>query len=261
MTSYRSLLFLSLITAGIASAAAVAAPIATTYSWVATSGSTPDQVDARMGLTDTATPENPVLGPTALTLSTSANAENMFYRQFGADLTMPAQLVIEAGLRMGAGQSTQPGPVAPRAHGAIVFSTGPNVGNALFIGNDRVFLLVGNDNLGPAALVDTDDALHDYRIEVDGVANGADIRVFQDGNLILSGDIFSGGIFTGAVPSIVFGEQTLAAFGESQWTYFRHNASTGTVDAPGSLALLFAGLIGCAAARRRAGGSRLAAAQ
>ncbi|MFN0164308.1 MAG: PEP-CTERM sorting domain-containing protein [Burkholderiales bacterium] len=227
-----------------------ATPIPTTYLWTAGSGLMPDQVDARMALTDTAVPENPVLAGGRLTLSTSANAENMFYRQSGADITMPSQLRIEASLRVGPGQSTQTGPLAPRAHAAIVFSTADNVGNALFFDQDRIFLLVGNDNLGPVALVDTVSAFHDYRIVVDGIGAGADITVFQDDVLILSGDMFAGGIFTGAVPQVVFGDQTLAAFGSSEWTRFSFNAATGMVPEPGSLAL-FAVAIACAAGARR----------
>ncbi|MBL8379692.1 MAG: PEP-CTERM sorting domain-containing protein [Burkholderiales bacterium] len=229
----------------------LAMPISSSYVWTAASGLLPDQVDARMALTDTATPEAPVLSGGVLTIATSSNPEFLFYSQGGTDLVVPATLTIEATMRLGAGSSSQTGTTAPRSYASIVFLTATSVGNALFFGPDRLFLLTGPDNLGPEVIVDTDDAFHDYVIRV----SGSTIDVYQDSILVLSGSQFTGGIFSGVDARIAFGDGTLAAQGTSLWTRFAHNASASQVPEPATLFLALAALCGVAGsrgARRRA---------
>jgi len=212
-----------------------------TYSWHAGSGLTPDQADARMALNDTAPGSDPLLAGGLLTLATQAQPELMLYMQSGAAIDMPAQLVIEAQMRLGPGSSTNPGPGSPRSHAGIFFNVADSVGNALFFGHDRLFLLAGDDVLGSSAVLDTDDGFHDYRIEVAGTGAGAAISVFQDGLLVLSGSTFAGNPIA-TVARVGFGDGTLAAQGSSQWRHFSHNASASVVPEPASALLALAGL-------------------
>lgn len=245
MPSRRLLASMVFATTLLHGAPALAMPISTSYVWTAGSGLLPDQVDARMALTDTATPEAPVLSGGVLTMATSSNPEFLFYSQGGADLVVPATLTIEATMRLGAGSSAQSGTIAPRSYASIVFRTATGVGNALFFGPDRLFLLTGPDNLGPEVMVDTDDAFHDYVIRVSGTS----IDVFQDSSLVLSGSQISGGIFSGAGTVVSFGDSTLGAQGSSLWTRFAHNASAGQVPEPATLLLVLAALWGIAGSR------------
>ena len=67
------------------------------------------------------------------------------------------------------GCSSGAAPSSIRAH--IFFTQSSELGNGLFIGVDEIFLLVANNVKDVSAFVDTDDAFHTYRIEVDGAGN------------------------------------------------------------------------------------------
>jgi hypothetical protein len=80
-----------------------------------------------------------------------------------------------------------------------------------------------------SALVPTADRIHDYRLEIrsDGVAT-----VFYDGDFAVAGASIAEN--TPAEQRISFGEGTYLAYGESAWSYVRHNAGaaecSGTVQ-------------------------------
>jgi hypothetical protein len=235
------------ITACTALVALAGAASGATYSWNAASGLFPDQVDPTMVLTDTATPEGPVLSGGVLVLSTSDNPELMNYQQTGPAIAMPSNLQIDANLRWISGNSFA-GPTSPRTPVNILFTTSTGVGNTLFIGQDRLFLLAAPDILGPNVVVDT-EAFHEYRITVDGTAAGSAVQVLQDGIAVLSGTIFNGGVSLFGSPRVGFGEGTTLAQGVSEFRSFSHNAAA--VPEPASALVICAGALGLVARFRR----------
>jgi len=98
-------------------------------------------------------------------------------------------------------------------------------GNALFVGQDEIFLLADATTRGAAASVDTDDAFHTYRIEMD--ATGA-IQVYYDGVPTLAGQAFP----SAAPAEINFGDVTddPAVTGSAEWRFVQHNAATCSVS-------------------------------
>ncbi len=92
-------------------------------------------------------------------------------------------LVIEARVKLGSGSTS----AATRAPIVVAATTSPNVGSALWIGEDEIFINNADFVKGPTANVDTDDAFHTYRIEV----TGASVDVFYDGALTLTGSTFT----------------------------------------------------------------------
>ncbi len=189
--------------------------------WRGASGSTPDQVCPAWTLTDTAEPEDPVLGAGVLAISTSENGENVYYGQVAPVVSIPDQLVIETRARFVEGSSATPA----RATGFVGWSTQPIVGNALFIDRDEIFLLAANDARGASATVDTDDAPHTYRIVVDGTVDGSLVTVFYDGAPTLTGVLFTSGDAFAPTPRIIWGEASLVASGALEFESFRHNAA------------------------------------
>lgn len=209
---------------------------AAVVTWEASSGLTPDQTTQPWELGDTATPEDPILSGGVLTLGTSAIEENLFYIQSGDSIDMPSMLVIEATVRFVSGSSAD----ASRAPAAINFTTSPGVGNYLFIDQDVIFTNSDGSTRGASAAVDTDEALHLYRIEVSGTATGSMIQIFQDGNLKLSGATFTDSTFNGTVPRVAFGEISILSTGTSEWTRVSHNAYALTAIPAPATATMFA---------------------
>jgi hypothetical protein len=233
---------LTAIVAGIvclvAARPADAGPITT---WSASSGLYPDQIASPWTTIDTANPENPVQAGGILTLATSAVAENLAYLQTEPVVDTGAPFFFEARLRFVSGQSTN----AARAPVILAMTTAPSVGNALFIGQDQVFFNTGDLTKGPAANVQTDDAFHTYRIEFDG---GSGFSLFYDGNLTLSASTFTSAVFNGPAERLYWGENSVLAFGVSEWEFVRHDAAA--VPEPGTLALVATGL-SCSWLRRK----------
>src|SRR6266404_3472735 len=143
---------------------------------------------------------------------TNPNGQATFYQGDGieTDLDIPTNLVIEARMRLVSGTAI------------IYFVTQRgDAENWLRIGLDEIFLSAGSrTNRGAVAPVDTDNAFHDYRVEVHGVTTGSVVQVFYDGTLTLTGSLFFGD--EDEVIQIVWGTLT---GGESLWQSFRHNAS------------------------------------
>lgn len=108
---------------------------------------------------------------------------------------------------------------------SVQFTTKPNVGNSFYIAKDRIFVMTGLWDEGESAGVDTDDAFHTYRIEVDGTATGSPFRVYYDGALALRGTSFSDSVAHGPTPKVQWGDGTKYEGGVSEWEYVAHNAS------------------------------------
>lgn len=229
--------------ASIALVAAVAEVAASPAEWTSASGLLPTQVCPAWTLVDEASPENPSLaagGP--LTLSTDVTAEDMFYRQSPPLITFPAgtTTTIEAGVRFVSGSND----LASRRAIGIFFNTG-SLANTLYIGQDEAFLLTGVVTAGPSASVQTDDAVHTYRIEI---ATDNTIAVFYDG---VVAPILTGSMFADSSPAqVAWGDGTGNAFGVSEWTFFRHDADRGQAP-PCPVAVTFRSLT---ASRTAAGG-------
>ena len=136
-----------------------------------------------------------------LTLSTSADAENMRYLQTAPEITMPTQFILEARMRFVSGSSSLPN----RAPANVIVTTAANVGTTLHIGLDEIFLTANGDVKGPSAAVQTDDALHTYRIVIDGTATGSPVTVFRDGVLTLTGATFTDPAANGPVERVRLG--------------------------------------------------------
>lgn len=167
---------------------------------------------------DTAAPEDPALAGGILTLATSDFGENVYYEQSNL-LSIPQNFTIAARLRL---VSESHGDGNPRRGVAIHFTVAPDTSNVLCIEHDRVFLWSAIGVQGPTAVVDTDDAFHDYRIEVQ---NHQAIQVYQDNVLILTGTMTVSSANVD-YPYIWWGDGTANASAVSQWTSFAHNGST-----------------------------------
>lgn len=205
-------------------------------SWLGSSGVTPDAVG--YSLFDNSTPEDPVFSAPTLTLKNDNVLEQMHYSMSGAQLNIPSQTVVDFEMAYISGFSNQ----NFREVGLIAVTVAPNVTAALFIGNDEVFFLDGQLSRGPENTTVDTNAFHDYSLEIDGKTLGSAIRLFQDGNLVLTGATYASGATT---ETIVFGDGTTNAAGETHWRSFVHNAA---IPEPSS-ALLF--LVGAAAIMHR----------
>jgi len=193
--------------------------------WGASSGLIPDQACPSWSLTDSATPENPVLTGGHLTIATSADAETMAYGHSGLTLQIPDPLIIEFRARFVSGSQS----IDSRAPLTVHFTIAPDIGNGLYIRSGQMFLNAGNNVRGPTAVVDT-TSFHTYRIEVSaaGVING-----FYDGALALTGATFNSDPHNGPTPRVLWGEGSTLAFGTSEWEFFRHNIHIADCDSDG----------------------------
>ncbi|QDV63769.1 PEP-CTERM sorting domain-containing protein [Crateriforma conspicua] len=197
--------------------------------WMGSSGVTPNAVG--YSLFDNSTPEDPVFTTPTLTLQSDNVLEQMFYSMSGTQLNIPSQTVVDFEMAYISGFSNQ----VFREVGLVAVTVAPDVSAVLFVGNDEVFFLDGPLSRGPEnTSVDT-NAFHDYSLVVDGKTLGSPIRLFQDGNLILAGTTYSSGATT---ETILFGDGTTNAQGETQWRSFTHNASA-VPEPASSLMFLF----------------------
>lgn len=144
------------------------------------------------------------------------------FSQTAGNLSVPTNLWIEGRTRWVSGTDAHPS----RSHVSIHVTTTPNVGNSLWISQDSICILTNLGAVGASAAVDTDDAMHTYRIEVQGTNAGSPFQVYYDGTLKLSGTLFSNASLHGAVPRVFWGDGTITEGGVSEWEYLAHNAST-----------------------------------
>jgi hypothetical protein len=217
--------------------------------WEASSGLLPDQVDPAWNLNDNAPATDPVLSAGVLTLSTAAQAQNMFYNMTGSDLDFSATsgYWLEGTMRFVSGSNLAGWNRTPAVMG-MVFAGGNRA--TLQIRQDSIFILNGDNTVGAINnSVDTDDAFHTYRMEIAGKTAGSIVNVYQDGLLVLTDNsVYNNGASTG---SVAFGESSVLATGISEWTYFSHNAAAVAAPEPATVTTLLAGCVALAARRRR----------
>jgi hypothetical protein len=193
-------------------------PASSYASWEASTGTFPQHLAAPWTLTDSATPEEPHFDGDLLVLGTDPG-EDMYYRQLPAVADLSGSFYIEARMRLRSGASSATG----RAPVMIAFTTGTRVGSALLISVDSVSLNRSASTIEPSVSVDTNDALHTYRIEHNTTG---DVRVYQDGTQILTGHTFYDAGFNTATMSITWGELSSVAYGTSEWEFFRFGTLT-----------------------------------
>lgn len=184
----------------------------------------PDQFTPRMALFNDSLTEAPVLGSDALTITNNVPSRHIYYSLTGTNLAIPTNLWLEAQLRVLRNQDTSGG---KRTASCIQFSTSTNVGNTLWIGLNEIFIGNGEFTRGPSAILDTTTNFHIYRVEVNGVAVGNAVQVFQDGVLKLTGVLYQGADDNGD-PSVSFGDTSFYASGGAEWRTFACNAAVAT---------------------------------
>lgn len=209
------------------------------YAWQGSSGLFPNEVNSAMALVNTSSPEVPTLTGGTLTLQNNSPSEFMYYSQSN-DLSVPAMPEVNFAMRYVSGGSNQ-----TRSNAAIWLNLGGNTGVIVFIAQDVIFSITGSNMRQASAAVDTNDAVHRYRLSLSGTAPGSAYTLFQNDVALFSSVVTTGSQFT-ALPNVAFGDGTLSFAGETQWAAFSHNM---LVPSPGVAALL--GLGGLLAARRR----------
>jgi len=185
--------------------------------WEASSGLLPSEAGLPWQLTDTASPEDPLLGSGVLTLATDPDAELLYFTQAGDAVSIPLDLVVETTLRLLSGSAA----AAHRAPVSVSYTLAPYFGGSLQIGLDEIFLLADNNLKGDSAAVDTDDEFHTYRIEVD---SSGEAVVFYDDVATLSGNSFVSTPANGPVPRLTWGMASSYSHGVAEWVSFEHNA-------------------------------------
>jgi hypothetical protein len=185
------------------------------HTWNAGSGLYPD-ADCFWHLA-ASDPSLSTLGGGLLQIATGASGDAIYYYQSGADLAIPDPWVIEVRMRVGTDNGT--GQAATSA--AVGFATAADVENLLFIGAGHIYLWSGYFVMGPQAFLDTQSALHTYRIEVTGA--GA-VSVFYDGALTLTGTTLVGPPYEDST-YLWWGDGTSHASGTSYWEHVTHNGN------------------------------------
>lgn len=209
----RSAVLCVVVTLALYASAAEPVPYAL---WEASSGLTPDQVGYE--LIDESSPEDPILSSSALILGNDVMSERLFYRRAGADLFLGDTIEVAFRMRFVNGASSYSG----RAPAVVALTTAPYTGVGLYIGMDVIFLTVPDfTQRGPEnTTLDTDSSFHDYRISIDGTAAGSAVSVFQDDILVLSGVTHNGESQVGDIANVRFGEESIYAYGTSEWQSF-----------------------------------------
>ena len=217
---------------------------AAVVNWYASGGTTPDVAVPQWDLVDNASPENPSLAASVLTIGGSTISEQMYYSMDGADTDFLGQSSywLEARLRVNTQSLTAGWWRAPVTMG-IGFAGG---GLAIFeLRRDYVYLRDGDNSRGAFSnLLDTDDDFHTWRMEVLGSTAGSTVKIYQDGNLVLSDN----SVFNyGSGNRVFWGDGSVIAGGRSEWTYVATNLAaapaSNPVSAPSSLALAGLGLL------------------
>jgi len=211
--------------------------------WSSSSGLLPDQACADFELFSTTNGERPILSNGSLRIADDTLSEQLFYIAQGEGIALPEIAYAEFGMRYVSGTFD----LASRRAAAVSITTLPSIGSSLYIGKDQIFLLSGLTTIGSSATVDTDDTFHAYRMEISGKTAGSLVKVWQDGQLVLTGQSFSSTDTHGNLPRVIFGELSIRAAGVSEWTYF----NTSVVPEPESTALGLIGLLTLAVVKRR----------
>lgn len=156
----------------------------------------------------------------AMRIHTPAFSKNAYYSQSDTSLVVPDTLIVEARLRFGDGVEDI-GPCGHYRQAAFVAVTaGGADGTALWIGNDEIFIPLGQCDGINRISTPTTDAAHTYRI----VLVAGDVSVYRDGILSLTGHTYHSVPDFGSAPAILWGEGSILAYGTSYWESVKHNA-------------------------------------
>lgn len=183
--------------------------------WDPVSGLKPDEISEPYELVNNSGVE-PVLDASKLTISTTTDGHNVFYIQREPLVDPSRKFTATVKMRLVSGTSTSPF----RAPAAIFTTIAPSVGIVLWIDVDRVFFGVDRFVNGPISNVDTDDAMHTYRIEHDGAGN---FTLFHDDIEILSASAFESEQDHGTARRFIFGDGSNNAHGVSEWSLVTHD--------------------------------------
>ena len=148
----------------------------------------------------------------------------MYFEVKGDNLGLPQHLAVDFRMRYISGNSSS-AISAGRAPAGVSIAMANSVGISLWIGQDSLFLESSNQVIGDRTILrDTDNALHFYRIVIDGVNVGSAVTVWQDNEQILTGQTFSSQLAHGLVPRVSFGDESILAQGVSEWQSFNVSA-------------------------------------
>ena len=192
-------------------------------SYLASSGLLPsEEACAPWTLSDSAEPEVPTFNGGGVRVSTSADAENMYFIQGGENLSFPKTFVFEARMKLvsGAGSTTSRAPASM----GFVYGT-QHMKNMLQMSATQVFILESENVKGDTMTFDTTSDFHTYKLVVDTEANT--LQVFIDDQLELTGNTYAD---PSSNPFVLFGESSIYANGVSEWQFAKHNAYRCTPD-------------------------------
>jgi hypothetical protein len=154
-----------------------------------------------------------------LFFSTGLDGAREFY--WRPEITIPDTLVVEFRAQLDFGSSSNPA----RGPANVVITTSPGVGHLFHINIGEIFFAAGHGEggqllKGPMASVPTTGAFHTSRLEVVGNS----VAAYYDGTRKLISSSYTDTLDHGLVTRIAFGEGSVAAQGQSEWEYIRHNA-------------------------------------
>ena len=209
-------------------------------SWQSSSALTPDQISPAYSLFLGGAGPNPTLSAAGLNISTTGpGANSAAYLQSDPLVDFVGSHEIRFEMQLVSTSQTQ----VDRTASGITFTTQANIGQSLFIDNGQAFFISGSGNgVGNSFALDT-SIFHDYRIAISGTASGSLVSLFVDGALKLQDSLFASAGNFGATERVAFGEFSSAAFGESNWKSFVHDAGVPTpVPLPAAFPLFAGGL-------------------
>jgi hypothetical protein len=91
---------------------------------------------------------------------------------------------------------------------------------------------------------------HTYRLEVDGQADGDQVRAYQDGvELLAASSVF----YNGGTRSAFWGDATILSYGSSEWLAVSTNVAV--VPVPAAAWLMGSAVVALMGARRRGTGA------
>ena len=212
--------------------------------WSASSGLRPDQTTPYWALNYTVPVTMPTVAGDVMTLTTGAKSSREFFTFGPGGILMPDALTIEFSARFVSSVADQ-NTFSPLS---VYFCIGNGLGSAFYLGADDAWLAAPNLSRGVAATVDTDNALHTYRIELSGSTIGSTINVYYDNaaSPLLTSTVVHDVAVYGNSPQIGFGDSSTKDSGVSEWGFLWHNASCIPINAvpePTTAALLIAGAL------------------
>jgi hypothetical protein len=156
----------------------------------------------------------------SLRIETTICAMNAHYRHDLVDSLMPDTLKVAARLRLESRDEC----LGPCGHfrdaASIAVTTGPQVGTALWVGANEIFLSTGCAP-GTAVSLDTESVSHTYGLTID--PDGT-VTVEYDGAPVLTGSTYFSTTDFATTPRVAWGDVSSFAYGTTFWELVSHNA-------------------------------------